>query len=173
MRAVDCARPDRRGYKKNRFDRRAHRHRPLTKGPSDMTHPNEQLLREAYDGFTSGDLDPLLAALTDDIAWRDSTIGPLAGDYNGKNEVLGLFGRMMEVYAGTMRLEVVDILANDSRGVVLTREQGTASGETANWTGVHVWGFRDGRCAQLVTYADADYQQFWAARAPRASGADR
>ena len=78
--------------------------------------------------------------------------------------MLGLFGRMEEVYGGTLRLKVIDILVNDDRGVVLTREQGTAGGEAISWTGVHLWSFRDGRATSFVAYADADYQQFWAQR---------
>jgi hypothetical protein len=48
-----------------------------------------------------------MGALTDDVAWEDSMLGPLAGNYVGKDEVLSLFGRMMEVYGGTLQLEVV------------------------------------------------------------------
>ena len=137
-----------------------------------MPHPNTKLLQDAYEAFSHGDLGPLLAALTDDISWCDSTLGPLAGDYTGKDQVLGLFGKMAEVYGGTLRLEAIDIFANDDRGVVLTREAGTADGEDLTWTGVHLWGFRGGRCAQFTAYADADYQRFWSAKnlgpAPRA-----
>ena len=132
-----------------------------------MTHPNAQILQAAYDGFARGDLEPLMGALTDDIAWEDSTLGPLAGNYAGKEEVLSLFGRMMEVYGGTLELEVIDILANDDRGVVLTREQGTTRGEHAEWTGVHLWEFREDQCARYTAYADAGYQRFWSERAQR------
>ncbi len=90
--------------------------------------------------------------------------GPLAGVYTGKDQVLGLFGKMMEVYGGTLRVDVVDVLANESRGVVLTAEAGTAGGVAVSWSGVHLWRFRDGRCAQLVVYADADYQRFWSSK---------
>jgi ketosteroid isomerase-like protein len=133
-----------------------------------MVQRNAQLLQTAYDAFSRGDLEPLLGALTDDISWHDSTLGPLAGTYTGKDQVLSLFGRMMTVYGGTLRLEVVDIFANDDRGVVLTREAGTTGGASATWTGVHLWSFRHGRCAQLVTYADAEYQRFWLGRSPTA-----
>ena len=135
-----------------------------------MSHPNAQLLRAAYDGFARGDLEPLMGALTDDIAWEDSTLGPLAGNYVGREEVLGLFGRMMEVYGGSLQLEVVDILANDGRGVVLTRERGTTREGHLEWTGVHLWEFRDGRCARFTAYNDAGYQRFWSERAQRDAG---
>jgi uncharacterized protein len=131
-----------------------------------MLHPNAKLLREAYEAFSHGDLSPLLAALTDDIYWHDSTLGPLAGEYTGKDQVLGLFGKMTEVYGGTLRLEAVDIFANDARGVVLTREAGAVGGEQVTWTGVHLWGFRGRRCAGFTAYADADYQRFWSNRNP-------
>jgi uncharacterized protein len=117
-----------------------------------MSHPNAALLRGMYEAFSHGDPGPLPGALTDDISWHDSTSGPLAGHYCGKDQVSGLFAKMTEVYGGTLRLEVVDVFANDDRGVVLTRETGTSGGEQLSWTGVHLWGFRSSQCAQL-TYA--------------------
>lgn len=74
---------------------------------------------------------------------------PLAGDYRGKQEVLAFFGKVMEVYAGTPRLEVEDILANDQHGVVLTRERGDVAGEAVSWAGTRIWTFRDGRCTEF------------------------
>jgi len=134
-----------------------------------MPHPNATLLRDAYEAFGNGDLGPLLAALADDISWHDSTLGPLAGDYTGKDQVLGLFGQMTEVYRGTLRLEAVDVFANDARSVVLTQEAGTVGGDQLTWTGVHLWEFRDGRCTRFTAYADADYQRFWSNQSPGAA----
>ena len=88
-----------------------------------MAHPTADLLRRAYEAAGTGDLQPLLDALADDVTWRDSSLGPLAGEYHGKDDVLAFFGKMMEVYAGTLRLDVQAILADDVRGVVLTRER--------------------------------------------------
>jgi len=85
-----------------------------------MSHPNAKLPRARTRPSATGTL-PLLGALTDDIPRHDSTVGPLAGAYTGKDQVLGLFGEMMEVHGGTPRLEVADIFANDGRGVLLTQ----------------------------------------------------
>ena len=52
-----------------------------------MAHVNTKLLRDTYQAFAGGDLEPLLGALTDDISWHDSTLGPLAGHYTGKDQV--------------------------------------------------------------------------------------
>ena len=136
-----------------------------------MTHPNAELLRRAYDAFDRGNVEPLIAVLADDISWRDSNLGPVAGRYTGKQEVLGLFGKTMEVYEGTLRVTVVDILADDTYGVVLTREQGSVGGEVVTWTGVHLWTFPDGLCEQFEAYVDGDYQRFWSSRNTSVAGA--
>jgi RNA polymerase sigma-70 factor, ECF subfamily len=85
-----------------------------------MPHQNEQLLRTNYDAFTTGDMDPMLDSLTDDIEWRVSGPSPLAGAYKGKAEVLEFFGQTMELYDGTLRLKVLDVLVfRDEWGRVL------------------------------------------------------
>jgi ketosteroid isomerase-like protein len=126
-----------------------------------MAHPSEDLLRRIYEAAGNGDLQTLLDALTDDIIWQDSTLGPLAGEYRGKHEVLAFFGKMADVYAGTLRLEVEDVLVNDRHGVVSTREEGESAGEAVAWAGVQVWTFRDGRCAHFLAVNDRTYNRFW------------
>ena len=133
-----------------------------------MTHPNALQLRTMYDGVGQGDLDPLIASLADDVSWIDSSLGPLAGEFTGKDDVLGFFGKMMGIYGDTFRLEITAILADDDRGVVLTSEAGTSSGGSLAWTGVHLWTFRDGRCTRFQSVTDKAYNHFWAQR--QASG---
>jgi ketosteroid isomerase-like protein len=125
------------------------------------SHPNAELLRNIYDAFERGDLQPLLDLLNDDIEWVDSTLGPLAGSYRGKAEVPQFFGKMMEIYKGNLRVEVLDILANDDYGIVLTRESGTVEGDPVAWKSVHEFSFSGGRVNQFVRYGSVEYQRFW------------
>jgi ketosteroid isomerase-like protein len=129
-----------------------------------MPHANAQQLRAMYNGVGQGDLDPLIASLADDVLWIDSTLGPLAGEFTGKDGVLGFFGKMMGIYGDTFRLEITAILADDDRGVVLTSEAGTSSRGSLAWSGVHLWTFRDGRCTRFQTFMDETYNHFWAQR---------
>jgi ketosteroid isomerase-like protein len=146
-----------------------------------MTHSNETLLRATYDAVGNGNLEVLLDALADDVIWEDSSLGPLAGEFHGKQAVGDFFGRMFEVYAGTLRLEVVDVVANDDHGVVVTHEHGETAGGAVSWRGAHIWTFRDGRCAEFVAVNDGAYNRFWAGRnaatprtsEPPASGSSR
>jgi len=128
------------------------------------SHPKTELLRNADDAFERGDLQPLLDLLSDDIEWVDSTLGPLAGTYRGKAGVPQFFGKMMDIYKGNLRVEVLDILANDDHGIVLTRESGTVEGDPIAWNSVHEFSFSDGRVKRFVSYGSAEYQRFWLGR---------
>lgn len=127
------------------------------------THPNARLLQDAYRAIEHGELQPMLSMLSEDITWADSTLGPLAGIYT-KDEVPQFFGKMMDVYHGTLRVEIAGMIAGDDYGIVLTRESGTVEGEQVAWTGVHVYSFDNGRVTRFTNYGSAEYQQFWAGR---------
>ena len=138
--------------------------RSVTRQETAMTiHPNARLLRDAYQAIERGDLQPMLTLLSEDIAWVDSTLGPLAGSY-GKAEVPQFFGKMMDVYHGTLRVEITGMMADDDHGLVLTGESGLVDGEPVAWTCAHVWSFGQGRATRFVNYASAEYQRFWAGR---------
>ena len=57
-----------------------------------MTHPNETMIRTAYDAVSTGDLEPMLGMLSEEIRWNVSGQSPLAGDYEGKHGVLQFVG---------------------------------------------------------------------------------
>ncbi len=69
-----------------------------------MTQPNEDLVRAASAAFGRGDLgalqDQFFAA---DIVWHIAGTGPLAGDYEGAAQVMGLLGKIAELSGGTVR----------------------------------------------------------------------
>jgi ketosteroid isomerase-like protein len=126
-----------------------------------MSHANEDTLRTAYDAFSKGDVETVMGLLTDDIEYHIPGRSPLAGSYTGKNEILGLFGKLMELSGGTFRVEVQDILANDEHGVTLTIERGQRDGKTLENRAVHVWDIRDGKCARFRGYNEETWDDFW------------
>src|SRR5437764_10963830 len=127
----------------------------------DMSHPHEETLRTVYDAFAKGDIETVMGLYTDDIQFHVSGRSPVSGSYSGKDEVLGLYGKMVELSGGTFRVEALDILANDEHGVVLTMERGQRDGKTLENRAVHVWNFRDGKCAQFRGYNEDVWDEFW------------
>lgn len=86
-----------------------------------MGHPNEVIIRGLYDAFQSGDMAAVDRLLSDDVTWHAPGTAQHAGVRRGKAELYASMGRLAELTSGTLRSEVVDVLANDRRAVVIQR----------------------------------------------------
>jgi ketosteroid isomerase-like protein len=89
---------------------------------------NQALIEGAYAAFARGDIPTVLQVLDEDILWHVPGRGPLSRDYRGHQEVLGFFQEFMELSAGTFRIRVDDVLANDERVIVLVTESAERNG---------------------------------------------
>ncbi len=93
-------------------------------------HPNVERARRGYAAFGSGDLATLSELIADDAVWHAQGVGPLSGDYHGRDQVFGFFGRLAEETGGTFRLDVHDILANDEHTAVLATLTASRNGKS-------------------------------------------
>jgi len=93
-------------------------------------HPNVEYARRGYAAFGSGDLATLSELIADDAVWHAQGVGPLSGDYLGRDQVFGFFGRLAEETGGTFRLDVHDILANDEHTAVLATLTASRNGKS-------------------------------------------
>jgi ketosteroid isomerase-like protein len=107
------------------------------------------VISKGYEAFGAGDIETVMDLFADDIAWHIPGKNPLAGDYQGKDQVMGFFGKLMETTGGTFRLTIHDLLASDDHVVGLCREQGQRDGKTLDENTVHVWHMRDGKAAEF------------------------
>lgn len=128
-----------------------------------MTHPNEDLLRSAYEAFGKGDIETVSGVLADDIVWHIPGKSSISGDRSGKDDVLRFFGELVERSGGTFRLEMHDILADDEHGVVLVQSKGERDGKTLDDHTVHVFHLRDGKATEFWGHAGDQYavDDFW------------
>lgn len=120
-------------------------------------HPNVDLLRKGYEAYSTGDMDTITALFADDILWHVAGRSPLAGDYKGRDQVFGFFGKLMELSGGTSKVEVHDILANDEHGVAIVTGSGSRNGRSLNSPDVHVFHLRGG---QVVEFWDSPLDQY-------------
>jgi uncharacterized protein len=119
-----------------------------------VVNTNEDLLRQGYAAFASGDLATVQALIADDIVWHSGGANQLTGDYSGHQEVLGFFGRLLDVTGGTFRLEVHDILANDTHGIVLVTVHGHRDGRSVAAREVNIWHLEDGKAKEFWSFAE-------------------
>jgi ketosteroid isomerase-like protein len=128
-------------------------------------HPNIDHARRGYAAFGSGDLATLSELIADDAVWHAQGVGPLSGDYHGRDQVFGFFGRLAEETGGTFRLDVHDILANDEHTAVLATLTASRGGKSIEVPVVNVsHNDGDGRITEFWT-STTDPQaalDFWA-----------
>jgi len=77
---------------------------------------NEALIRTLIDEFLRGDLAAVRTRFAPDAVWDLPGRGTLAGQYTGPDAIVGFLARAFELSGGTLRLDVMDIMASDRGG---------------------------------------------------------
>lgn len=126
-------------------------------------HPNEKLLRDGYAAMARGDGKVLASMLAPDALWTIPGRSPLAGTYTGLTQIFSFWKKVADLAPGGLRLEVLDVLANDVRGVVFVVGRGARLGRSIEERGVHVFRFEGGHAKEArFYYEDQDaYDAFW------------
>lgn len=113
-----------------------------------VEHPNVTLFRQGLEAFNSGDIDTIRSLLADDVVWHTMGRARYSGDTHGVEETLGLFLRLAQDTNGTLRLDVHDILANDTHAVALLNVHWEFDGKPFEDNGVQVVHIRDGKTTE-------------------------
>jgi uncharacterized protein len=129
-----------------------------------MAHPNEDLLRRGYEAFSTGDLNTVFSLFADDMVWHNGGSNQLTGDYRGQEAIMGMFGNLLEVTGGTLRLDIHDVLANDTHGVVLVTAHAERDGQPIAVREVNIWHVADGKATEFWVFAEdsADLDKMFA-----------
>lgn len=72
---------------------------------------NATLVRTLIDEFSRGDLAAVATHFAPDAVWELPGRGVLAGEYKGPDAIIGFLARSFELSGGTLRLQVMDVLA--------------------------------------------------------------
>ena len=127
-----------------------------------MTHPNAELLSNAYEAFERGDIDAAVADFTDDVMFNIPGSSPLAGEYKGKEQVIAYLRDMIDRSEGTFRLESHDVIASDSHVIGLTVHRGQRKGKSSGYNSVQVFHVDDGKLTEFWEFPDQpDFDDFW------------
>lgn len=122
-----------------------------------MAHPNEETLRAAYNAFAQGNLEGYLKFCTDEITFHVPGRGQVAGDYTRAEFVHPFISKVIELTNGTFQETVVDVVANDSRGVVLAGHQFERNGHRYAYDTAHIYKIKDGKLAEFAEYPADQY----------------
>jgi uncharacterized protein len=128
-----------------------------------MAHPNEDLVRRGYEAFGSGDIAKLDEFFADDIVWHAPGHNELAGTFRGKNEVFANLQNVGEMTAGTFKLDIHALMADDEHAVALLSVSAERQGKTLNDNTVQVWHIKDGKATESWLHPGDAYasDEFW------------
>jgi ketosteroid isomerase-like protein len=118
---------------------------------------NTQIVQDAYQRFSSGDIAGLLTLLSQNIEWTVPEIenAPFAGKREGVQAV-GEFFKELSAAEEITRFEPLEFIAQNNRVVVLGVSSVTVreTGRTYETEWVHVFLVRDGNITEFTEYFD-------------------
>ncbi len=115
-------------------------------------HPNATLLHRLYAAYAARDKDTICELIAPDCTWNIPGRGPQSGTHAGIDAILELFRDLMRKSKGSATIEVHDIFANDTTGVVLQTGTATIDGTETALKEVLVHTLRDGRVVDMWEY---------------------
>jgi uncharacterized protein len=121
-----------------------------------MTQPDEGMVRAASAALGRGDLSTLQNQfMADDIVWHIAGTGPLAGDYEGVAQVMGVLGKIAELSGGTVRPELHDVLVSNDHTVALSTIRAQRAGKQLQLNVVHVIHSANGKATEPTQTANS------------------
>ena len=120
---------------------------------------NKRFVKEYFERVSSGD-PSVLDALTDDVNWWVPPGSDMAGLYEGKEAVIGLFMKGTGLYSQTepMKIRVEELVAEaDTVCAQVIIEAKTAKGREYRNHYHFVFKLRDGKIRAVKEYVDTQY----------------
>lgn len=113
-----------------------------------MGHKNADFIRDLYAAFDKADLETIQNAMAEDSVLHVAGRSSIAGDYKGRDEVLGYLGELVSRSEGSFKVAVHDILGNDNHVVVLSEVTAQAGGKKLDTKGVEVFHVKGGKVTE-------------------------
>lgn len=121
-------------------------------------HDNVQAVTKLYEAFGRGDIEYIIAQMTDDVRWlvHLDPVVPWAGDYSTKSKVGGFFAALNEA-AETTGFTPGQFVAQGDTVVSMGEYafKARASGTSSRGRWVFVWKLRDGKVYSYEQFHDA------------------
>jgi ketosteroid isomerase-like protein len=118
-------------------------------------HPDVTLVRRGYEAFNNADLATLTELIADDATQHMVGDNLVSGHFKGRDAILGLYGRIAELTAGTYRVEILQTFTDgDGTVVVVHRQTGTRDGKQLDNVQALIFTILDGKVVDLHDTSD-------------------
>jgi hypothetical protein len=129
-----------------------------------MGHPNVERLQAFLDAYGANDADGIRRALAPDAVWHVGGTHGFSGDYRGQDAILEYFGRVGSETTGSLRLEPLELMANEQRGAAFMRVTADRGAQHLDVTMAEAFQFDDqGRIREFWAHAtdQGAVDRFW------------
>jgi uncharacterized protein len=119
-----------------------------------MAHPNVDLLKGFLDAYDANDREAVGRSLAEDAVWHVGGTHRFSGNYRGRDAILEYFDRVGSETGGTLRLEPIELMANEDRGAAFLRVTGEREGKRLAVTMAEAFQFDgEGRIREFWAHA--------------------
>lgn len=124
---------------------------------------NEETVRRVYQALGAADFDTIRALFTPDTVTHIPGRNPLSGDLYGVEALIEYFGKLFERSEGSFRVELQQVVANETRAAGVHHETATRGRKALDTQLVVVFRLVEGRVAEArVHYYDQTVADaFW------------
>lgn len=114
---------------------------------------NLETVRKGYAAFVSGDMDTLMALYSDDAVHIVPGDSLISGAHKGKENILGLYGKLFELSDGTIQIRLDHVLSDGGDQVVAIHTSSMEkNGETVTQTEALLFTLTDGKVAEIQDF---------------------
>jgi ketosteroid isomerase-like protein len=138
-----------------------------------MSHPNLDLVLNAYRAFENGDMAAAREALADDFVLHAPGRGPMSGEIQGRDAAMARWQRQIDLLGGIpYKAEEYDVAVTDDHVIQLANVTAEVGGKTFTYSTCNVWRVRDGKIveARAHIYDLYAWDEFWARLSEQEAG---
>src|SRR5215212_2535092 len=125
----------------------------------------EEFLARQREMYAGGDLALVEELLDEDVVWHVPGTSPVAGDYRGRDAVIGYFRLRRELAGGTIQVTKAGAAHHDEALVQLADGRATLGGADVVWRTAGVYRVARGKVAEawLVPLDSEHFDRVWGA----------
>jgi ketosteroid isomerase-like protein len=115
----------------------------------ELADEKERIVRALLDALETRDVAAISELLTDNVLYYFPGRGPVAGTYQGREAVLGLFGAFGGLFDAPLEMSTHDVVASEAHVVDLATYRGVRHGQPFSWNAVRLYHVDGDRISEI------------------------
>ena len=118
-------------------------------------HPDVTLVKRGYEAFNSADVSTLTEIIADDAVQTMVGDNLVSGEFKGRDNILGMYGKLAELTNGTYRCDIEQTFTDGNGTVVVVhRQTATREGKSLDNRQALIFRIVGGKVVSLIDASD-------------------